>query len=140
MNVYLHYILIALFIKVYLYVYYEVVETWNVKKTLNIKLFKTLFQMLVHTPFKEIQFHSLVSCNFIKSHYANNVSFSLLRLQAERIESSYVLVCAGLHADDLARCSGCDLEPAIVPFRGEYLLLNPDKQHLIRGNIYPVRK
>lgn len=25
-----------------------------------------------------------------------------------------------------------------MPFRGEYLVLNPDKRHLVKGNIYPV--
>lgn len=35
--------------------------------------------------------------------------------------------------------SGCDSNPKIVPFRGEYLLLKPEKRHLVRGNIYPVR-
>ncbi|PAV66030.1 hypothetical protein WR25_19449 [Diploscapter pachys] len=29
-------------------------------------------------------------------------------------------------------------DPKIVPFRGEYLLLRPEKRHLVRGNIYPV--
>ena len=33
---------------------------------------------------------------------------------------------------------GCPSEPKIVPFRGEYLLLSPEKSKLIRGNIYPV--
>ena len=34
--------------------------------------------------------------------------------------------------------TGCKSEPKIVPFRGEYLLLNPEKAKLINGNIYPV--
>ena len=34
--------------------------------------------------------------------------------------------------------TGCPSEPKIVPFRGEYLLLSPEKSKLIRGNIYPV--
>ena len=33
---------------------------------------------------------------------------------------------------------GCPSEPKIVPFRGEYLLLSPEKAKLVRGNIYPV--
>lgn len=54
------------------------------------------------------------------------------------VRARYVLTCGGLHSDRLAEKSGCSKEPRIIPFRGEYLLLNPDKCHLIKGNIYPV--
>ena len=54
-------------------------------------------------------------------------------LQADR-----VIVCAGLHADRLARASGEDAEPRIIPFRGEYFSLAPSRTHLVRGLIYPV--
>ena len=48
------------------------------------------------------------------------------------------MTCAGLQSDRVAALTGCSSEPKIVPFRGEYLLLNPEKAKLIRGNIYPV--
>ena len=50
----------------------------------------------------------------------------------------YVITCGGLYSDRLAQLSGCASDPRIVPFRGEYLVLRPDKTHLVRGNIYPV--
>ena len=56
----------------------------------------------------------------------------------ERFSAKYVITCGGLHADRLAEKSGCSPVPKIVPFRGEYLLLKPEKRHLVRGNIYPV--
>nr|CAD7589708.1 unnamed protein product [Timema genevievae] len=56
----------------------------------------------------------------------------------EEVHTSYVLTCAGLHSDQVAVMSGCDSTPRIIPFRGEYLYLNPSKAHLVRGNIYPV--
>ncbi len=49
-----------------------------------------------------------------------------------------VIACAGLHADTVAQLSGCAASPAILPVRGEYLILRPEKQYLVRGNIYPV--
>ena len=52
--------------------------------------------------------------------------------------SRYVVTCGGLFSDRLAQLSGCSPEPRIVPFRGEYLQLSPEKSNLIRGNIYPV--
>jgi len=56
----------------------------------------------------------------------------------EPVTARYLLTCAGLHSDKLAVMTGCSTEPKIVPFRGEYLLLNPEKAKHIRGNIYPV--
>eukprot|EP00116_Pleurobrachia_bachei_P005397 sb/3465659/ len=41
-------------------------------------------------------------------------------------------------SQQLARKSGGDEFPKVVPFRGEYLELHPSKRHLVRGNIYPV--
>jgi L-2-hydroxyglutarate oxidase LhgO len=49
-----------------------------------------------------------------------------------------VVVCAGLQADRLARASGEAAEPRIVPFRGEYWRLRPERGELVRGLIYPV--
>lgn len=54
------------------------------------------------------------------------------------IPAKYVLTCAGLHSDRLAVMTGCDVSPRIIPFRGEYMLLNENKRHLCTTNIYPV--
>jgi L-2-hydroxyglutarate oxidase LhgO len=56
----------------------------------------------------------------------------------ERIAADRIIVCAGLRADRLARASGRSAEPRIVPFRGEYWSLVPDRTDLVRGLIYPV--
>lgn len=56
----------------------------------------------------------------------------------ESVRCRYVVACGGLHSDKLARLSGCNSDPQIVPFRGEYLLLKKEKCNLIKGNIYPV--
>jgi L-2-hydroxyglutarate oxidase LhgO len=49
-----------------------------------------------------------------------------------------VIVCAGLQSARLARRAGDDPDPQIVPFRGEYYRLRPDRSDLVRGLIYPV--
>ena len=54
------------------------------------------------------------------------------------IDGDRVIVCAGLQADRLAMASGEPAEPRIVPFRGEYWQLRPERAHLVRGLIYPV--
>jgi L-2-hydroxyglutarate oxidase LhgO len=49
-----------------------------------------------------------------------------------------VVVCAGLHSDVVARMVGADPSPKILPFRGEYWELRPERTDLVRGMIYPV--
>lgn len=52
--------------------------------------------------------------------------------------ADHVVICAGLHSDRVAKLAGDEGEPAIVPFRGEYLDLVPSKHSLVNGLIYPV--
>jgi (S)-2-hydroxyglutarate dehydrogenase len=54
------------------------------------------------------------------------------------VEASAVVACAGLRADRVAAMTGSSLDERIVPFRGSWLELRPDRRHLIRGNVYPV--
>jgi (S)-2-hydroxyglutarate dehydrogenase len=64
-----------------------------------------------------------------------------LRLSGPRwepIEAGFAVACAGAGADRLAIAAGAPAEPAIVPFRGGYLRLRPEKAGLVRANIYPV--
>lgn len=49
-----------------------------------------------------------------------------------------LVICAGLHADRLARRADGERGPRIVPFRGEYLAVRAPKRDLVRGLIYPV--
>ncbi|NXD11728.1 L2HDH protein, partial [Nothocercus nigrocapillus] len=58
--------------------------------------------------------------------------------KGEEISCQYVVTCAGLHSDRLSEISGCSPEPRIVPFRGDYLVLKPEKCYMVKGNIYPV--
>ena len=56
----------------------------------------------------------------------------------EPIHADRVVLCAGLQSDTLARAAGDGPGPAIVPFRGEYYRLVPDRADLVRGLVYPV--
>ncbi|HVR75633.1 MAG TPA: L-2-hydroxyglutarate oxidase [Planctomycetota bacterium] len=49
-----------------------------------------------------------------------------------------LISCAGLHSDRVARMEGSDPSARIVPFRGEYYDLDPSRESLVRGLIYPV--
>ena len=54
------------------------------------------------------------------------------------VHADWVISCAGLHSDRVAALSGRPRSARIVPFRGEYFLLRPERQHLVRNLIYPV--
>jgi L-2-hydroxyglutarate oxidase len=53
-------------------------------------------------------------------------------------EGDYLVNCAGLHCDRVAELAGEKREVRIVPFRGEYFKLKPEREHLVRHLIYPV--
>jgi (S)-2-hydroxyglutarate dehydrogenase len=53
-------------------------------------------------------------------------------------EAGFVVSCAGAWSDRLAVAAGAPPEPRIVPFRGGYLRLRPERRELVRGSIYPV--
>jgi len=61
-----------------------------------------------------------------------------LRTTGGDIAARRVVACAGLHADRIARLTGSSAEPRIVPFRGDYWVLRPERRHLVRHLIYPV--
>jgi (S)-2-hydroxyglutarate dehydrogenase len=58
--------------------------------------------------------------------------------QTGSIEAGSVISCAGAWSDRLAVAAGAPAEPRIVPFRGAYLRLRPERRELVRANIYPV--
>jgi L-2-hydroxyglutarate oxidase len=54
------------------------------------------------------------------------------------VEAGLLVNCAGLHSDRIATFAGIQPEVRVVPFRGEYYELVPERRHLVRGLIYPV--
>ena len=54
------------------------------------------------------------------------------------LETRFLINCAGLHSDRVARLGGMEPQAMIVPFRGEYFELTPERRHLVRHLIYPV--
>jgi len=49
-----------------------------------------------------------------------------------------IIACAGLQSDRLARMAGLDIDFQIMPFRGEYFDVIPEKRDLVRRLIYPI--
>jgi (S)-2-hydroxyglutarate dehydrogenase len=52
--------------------------------------------------------------------------------------ADFLINCAGLYSDRVAELAGENRDVRIVPFRGEYFLLKPSAQHLVRNLVYPV--
>jgi L-2-hydroxyglutarate oxidase len=64
------------------------------------------------------------------------------RVEVGTAENRYscgkLVACAGLQSDRLAELAGMDIGVQIIPFRGEYFELPPDKANYVRHLIYPV--
>ena len=53
-------------------------------------------------------------------------------------EARHAIFCAGAWADRLALAAGASADPRVIPFRGAYMRLRPEREHLVRALIYPV--
>jgi (S)-2-hydroxyglutarate dehydrogenase len=62
----------------------------------------------------------------------------LLETSKGPVSARWVINCAGLHSDRVAKFSGADPGARIVPFRGEYYELKPERRSLVTNLIYPV--
>jgi 2-hydroxyglutarate dehydrogenase len=54
------------------------------------------------------------------------------------IDAGHAIFCGGAWADRLAVAAGASADPRIVPFRGAYLRVRPERRELVRALIYPV--
>ncbi|MEB3179433.1 MAG: L-2-hydroxyglutarate oxidase [Nostocaceae cyanobacterium] len=63
---------------------------------------------------------------------------TILETNNGSFETRFVINCAGLHSDRIAKLGQVDPQAKIVPFRGEYYELTPEKRYLVKGLIYPV--
>src|SRR3989454_4414183 len=68
-----------------------------------------------------------------RSAGAIDVATSRTAVRARRIVN-----CAGLYSDVVARMAGARVDLRIIPFRGEYYMIRPERQDIVRGLIYPV--
>jgi L-2-hydroxyglutarate oxidase len=53
-------------------------------------------------------------------------------------DTKLVVNCAGLYSDKIAKLTSEKLDLKIIPFRGEYFMIKPEKQYLIKNLVYPV--
>lgn len=65
-------------------------------------------------------------------------SEKIIRTQRGEFYARFLINCGGLHSDRLARLGGMDPKAKIVPFRGEYYELVPERRFLVKHLVYPV--
>ncbi|MBN1355244.1 L-2-hydroxyglutarate oxidase [bacterium] len=62
----------------------------------------------------------------------------VLETTAGKIRCRNLVNCAGLHSDRVARRCGLNPDTQIIPFRGEYYAIVPERRHLVKNLVYPV--
>ena len=73
----------------------------------------------------------------IKSIDSKN-DLKILTSDKETFTSEYLINCAGLFSDTVAMMDDIKPNLRIIPFRGEYFVLNQEKSHLVKNMIYPI--
>ncbi len=76
--------------------------------------------------------------NFKVSKINLNENESHVKTDNQEIVTRLVINCAGLYSDKVAEINEPHLDTRIIPFRGEYYMIKPEKQHLVKNLIYPV--
>jgi L-2-hydroxyglutarate oxidase LhgO len=63
---------------------------------------------------------------------------NIVETSAGTFRARYVINCAGLYSDTITRMAGVHTDLEIIPFRGEYYEVKPERRHLVKALIYPV--
>jgi L-2-hydroxyglutarate oxidase len=107
----------------------------------------------IRSPATAIVDYSEVSATFARELTANGVTIQTgagvrriarhadgvtLETAKGTVTARRIVNCAGLYSDVVARMAGATLDVRIIPFRGEYYMLRPERRELVRGLIYPV--
>jgi L-2-hydroxyglutarate oxidase len=73
----------------------------------------------------------------VKAVHRDAAAWRVVHASGE-LACDWLITCAGLHSDRVAALTGRARAVRIVPFRGEYYLIRPERQFLVRNLIYPV--
>lgn len=63
---------------------------------------------------------------------------NIVETTAGAFRADYAVNCAGLYSDAVTRMAGCKTDLEIIPFRGEYYEVKPERRYLVKNPIYPV--
>jgi L-2-hydroxyglutarate oxidase len=65
-------------------------------------------------------------------------NFIEVKTEQQTFVTKMIVNCAGLYCDKVAQMAGEKVDTRIIPFRGEYYMLKPEKRYLVKNLIYPV--
>ncbi len=65
-------------------------------------------------------------------------NLKVLTSDKETFKSEFLINCAGLFSDTVAKLDNIKPDLRIIPFRGEYYVLSQEKAHLVNNMIYPI--
>jgi len=68
----------------------------------------------------------------------NHSNYVVITTSQKEFETSQYINCAGLYSDKVAAFTNKNIDTRIIPFRGEYYMLKPEKRALINNLVYPV--
>jgi len=81
-------------------------------------------------------------CKVLTSHevtaFEKHDFYTRVLTSQETFSTKYIINCAGLYSDRVARLDGLDPGVRIIPFRGDYYELTEPARHKVKGLIYPV--
>lgn len=64
--------------------------------------------------------------------------YATIETTVKTFETDMYINCAGLYSDKVAGLTQKSIDTRIIPFRGEYYMLKPEKRYLVKNLIYPV--
>jgi L-2-hydroxyglutarate oxidase len=67
-----------------------------------------------------------------------NLNYATIITAQKTFECTKYINCAGLYCDKVAGLTQKNMDTRIIPFRGEYFMLKPEKRYLVKHLIYPV--
>jgi len=71
-------------------------------------------------------------------HIVDSGGMRFIETGRDVFPARHIINCAGLHSDRIGRLNGRVPNARIIPFRGEYFRLVPEKSNLVNGMIYPA--
>jgi L-2-hydroxyglutarate oxidase len=81
---------------------------------------------------------ALVQLNARVTQIQTRADVHIITASNAEFQARRLINCAGLYADEIARLAGASPDVHILPFRGEYYFVKPERSEFVRGLIYPV--
>ena len=78
------------------------------------------------------------TCSFQSKSCRHFTKGALIVVQARKYKGRFLINCAGLYSDHIAKSANIKSPVKIVPFKGEYYELKPEAEYLVNNLIYPL--